>query len=100
MAPSAILAEDADLPAVWIPSAEDVPTHDSTGYSIPDSYIGASRPVRILIIGFGAAGINLSKILGEADNNVEVICYEKNPEVGGTWFENRYFIHIFPPDIS
>jgi hypothetical protein len=88
MAPSAVTS-DIDLPKVWVPSADDVPKYDSTGYSIPDKLLGASRPIRVLVIGFGAAGINISKILGEADNAVEVICYEKNSEVGGTWFENK-----------
>jgi cation diffusion facilitator CzcD-associated flavoprotein CzcO len=45
-----------------------------------------------LIIGFGAAAINLVHILSQAspENNISVQCYEKNPEVGGTWYENRY----------
>lgn len=71
--------------------AENVPKADSTGYQIPDTYLGVRRPVRVLIIGFGAAAINLVHILGQnTKNNVTVQCYDKNPEVGGTWFENRY----------
>lgn len=72
--------------------AKVVPKQDATGYEIPDTYLGSSRPVKVLIIGFGAAAINLVHILGQnrIENNIVLQCYEKNPEVGGTWFENRY----------
>ncbi|KAI9375098.1 putative dimethylaniline monooxygenase [Aspergillus egyptiacus] len=59
---------------------------------IPDTYLGSRRPVRVLIIGFGAGGINLAHILSQTQekNNISFQCYDKNPEVGGTWYENRY----------
>ncbi|KAL4865169.1 hypothetical protein BDV12DRAFT_211233 [Aspergillus spectabilis] len=71
--------------------ATAVPTHDSTGYAIPPTPLGSRRPLRIIIIGFGAAGINLAHILShQTHKNTSIQCYDKNPEVGGTWFENRY----------
>jgi cation diffusion facilitator CzcD-associated flavoprotein CzcO len=43
-------------------------------------------------MGAGAAGIDfLHHASNElADLNIEVKCFEKNADVGGTWFENRY----------
>ncbi|KAL4937784.1 hypothetical protein BDV06DRAFT_232348 [Aspergillus oleicola] len=69
-----------------------VPTHDATGYEIPNTYLGSRRPIRVLIIGFGAGGINLAHILSQNQDQTDITfqCYDKNPEVGGTWYENRY----------
>ena len=47
----------------------------------------------IVLAGAGASGIDflhfardeLEKPLG-----IELVCYEKNADVGGTWLENRY----------
>ncbi|MEJ7931405.1 NAD(P)/FAD-dependent oxidoreductase [Ramlibacter sp. AN1015] len=43
---------------------------------------------RILIIGVGAAGLCAAMHLARAGIAFEIV--EKNPDVGGTWFENRY----------
>jgi cation diffusion facilitator CzcD-associated flavoprotein CzcO len=68
-------------------------SHESNGdqYVISDSHLGSRRATRVIVIGFGAAGINLAYVLGRSrpHNNVTVQCYDKNPEVGGTWYENR-----------
>ncbi|KAL2837716.1 putative dimethylaniline monooxygenase [Aspergillus pseudoustus] len=72
--------------------ATSVPGSDSTGYVIPDQHLGSLRPLRIIVIGFGAGGINLAHIFSQfpRHNNISIQCYDKNPEVGGTWYENRY----------
>jgi hypothetical protein len=70
----------ADTPTSWT---------DEGGYTIPERPLGTRRPIRILVIGFGASGINLSRVFGlPKDNNIEIQCYDKNPEIGGTWYEN------------
>ncbi|KAH8697526.1 flavin-binding monooxygenase [Talaromyces proteolyticus] len=64
------------------------------GYVVSNHMINEppERPFRIVVIGAGAAGIDFlhhaPKQLG--DLGVEIVCYEKNPDVGGTWYENRY----------
>lgn len=49
--------------------------------------------LRIVCLGAGYAGLMLAyRIKNEMklDNIIDLVIYEKNPEVGGTWYENRY----------
>jgi cation diffusion facilitator CzcD-associated flavoprotein CzcO len=60
------------------------------GYSITEHPLGTLKKVKIICIGAGAATINFCH---EADlqlKNFEIVAYDKNPEIGGTWYENRY----------
>jgi len=43
---------------------------------------------KVLVIGAGMSGLLSAKRLKDAGINFEVV--EKNPDVGGTWFENTY----------
>lgn len=63
---------------------------NGVSYTIPDMYLGYRRPIRILVIGFGVSGINVARVLGQTikDSNIALQIYEKNAELGGTWFEN------------
>lgn len=45
--------------------------------------------MRVVAVGGGVSGINLAKFLPEQLNNVSLTVYEKNPELGGTWYENK-----------
>ena len=61
-------------------------------YAIREAPLHMPRPVRIVGIGAGASGINMIRTLRQtlAGLSFEHIVYEKNGDVGGTWFENRY----------
>ncbi|KAG6877424.1 hypothetical protein C0993_007592 [Termitomyces sp. T159_Od127] len=48
------------------------------------------RPMKIICIGAGASGLLLAYKLQRSFNNFELVLYEKNEVVSGTWFENRY----------
>ena len=50
--------------------------------------MGSKKRMKIIVLGAGASGINFAKISQEKLQNVEVTCYEKNNDVGGTWLEN------------
>ena len=41
-------------------------------------------------MGAGASSLNFFKKAEEEMQNLEIVCYEKNKDVGGTWLENRY----------
>ncbi|KAI1855661.1 hypothetical protein JX266_000526 [Neoarthrinium moseri] len=48
------------------------------------------RFVRIICIGAGASGICLAYKLNRSFTKFSLTVYEKNPGIGGTWYENRY----------
>lgn len=50
------------------------------------------RKLRVAAIGAGFANLNLAykhKYVGD-NEYMDLVIYEKNPEIGGTWFENKY----------
>ncbi|KAE8332644.1 hypothetical protein BDV39DRAFT_188764 [Aspergillus sergii] len=52
--------------------------------------INTNRRIRVIIIGAGASGLLMAYKLQRNFDNVEFQIYEKNPDIGGTWYENRY----------
>ncbi|KAJ5964122.1 uncharacterized protein N7479_003998 [Penicillium vulpinum] len=63
---------------------------DERGYSILERPHGTLRPFRIIHVGAGASGIIFSKFMENYSKNISLQIYEKNPDIGGTWLENRY----------
>jgi hypothetical protein len=59
------------------------------GYSIREEPMGVLKPMRLVVLGAGASGINFAWMAQEKLQSVEVVCYDKNPQVGGTWYENK-----------
>ena len=52
--------------------------------------INEERDLKIICIGAGASGLLLAYKLQRSFERFELVVYEKNPEVAGTWYENRY----------
>jgi hypothetical protein len=52
--------------------------------------IHAERHMNIICVGAGASGLLMAYKLQKHFTNFALTVYEKNPEVSGTWFENRY----------
>jgi len=48
------------------------------------------RPLKVRVIGAGFSGIYLGIRIPQRLRNVDLVIYEKNEGVGGTWWENRY----------
>lgn len=63
----------------------------SEHYQIPDVILGAPsvRKIRILSVGAGISGILNAYLIQKELENIEHVIYEKNPDIGGTWLENR-----------
>ncbi|GAA92926.1 dimethylaniline monooxygenase [Aspergillus luchuensis] len=59
-------------------------------YEIIDEPSRSRRKIRIIVIGAGASALNFAHDIDQSTLDIELVLYEKNPEVGGTWFENRY----------
>lgn len=94
--PSAIDPEKNLIDTVQTLEFETLPerygwqTENGRGYRIKEQLCGTERPLRVVAVGAGAAGICLAKYLPEQLHNVTLSIYDKNPELGGTWYENRF----------
>ncbi|PLB40928.1 flavin-containing monooxygenase [Aspergillus candidus] len=66
------------------------PDGDEPSYTVCERPLGAPRPIRIVCIGAGASGLNLIRSARQGLTDFEIVVYEKNTKIGGTWFENRY----------
>jgi hypothetical protein len=71
------------------PVDQGVNGSDGERYTIGDHPLGEVRPLRVICIGAGVTGLNLAYMLPKHIQNVEYVMYDKNPAIGGTWFENR-----------
>lgn len=58
-------------------------------YVIEEHPINEPRPLRIVVVGAGASGLCFTYAAQKHLRNVEVVLYEKNPSIGGTWYENK-----------
>jgi hypothetical protein len=63
---------------------------DMHGYTIKEQPLGTLRPIKVIIIGAGVSGINLARTLKQKTIHVEHVIYDKNSDLGGTWYENCY----------
>ena len=52
--------------------------------------VDEARPLRVVCMGAGISGILATIRLPQRIPNIDLQVYEKNAEIGGTWFENRY----------
>jgi 4-hydroxyacetophenone monooxygenase len=86
------LAVGAELPEaerdIWLEQTALDPW--ARGVTWPKAPPPAERlaEFRVGVIGTGLSGLNAAVHLKRA--GIPYIAFEKNPEVGGTWFENRY----------
>ncbi|PWN90695.1 cyclohexanone monooxygenase [Acaromyces ingoldii] len=55
-----------------------------------DFGIDTPRPMRVIVIGCGVSGIYAGIRLPRSIPNLSLTIFEKNADIGGTWFENRY----------
>jgi len=60
------------------------------GYKITEQPLHTLRPLRMIIIGAGASGLQIAYKAERQLENVSFQIYEKNNDIGGTWLENRY----------
>lgn len=69
---------------------EPAPLEDEHGYRIREQPMGTKRKIKVILMGAGASSLNFFKKAEEEMTDLEIICYEKNHDIGGTWLENRY----------
>lgn len=69
---------------------QPAPETDSAGYRIKEQPYGTKRKLKIVVMGAGASALNFFKKAEEEMEHLDIVCYEKNHDIGGTWLENRY----------
>jgi hypothetical protein len=57
---------------------------------ISERAVDQARPLKVIYIGAGISGILAAIKFRQAVPDLDLTIYEKNTELGGTWFENRY----------
>lgn len=57
---------------------------------ISERSIDEPRPLKVIYIGAGVSGIDAAIQFPKFVPNIELAIYDKNADIGGTWFENRY----------
>ncbi len=63
---------------------------NGTTYRIKSQWHSARKQMRVIHVGAGAAGLCMAYKMKHYMKDFDLTCYEKNDEVGGTWYENRY----------
>ncbi|KAK8119659.1 uncharacterized protein PG998_004285 [Apiospora kogelbergensis] len=65
-------------------------THSFRSLELEQRYIDEPRKLRVVVVGAGLSGVIAGVLLPAKVPNLELTILEKNPDVGGTWFENKY----------
>lgn len=55
---------------------------------LEDLPIDHDRPIKVICIGAGFSGILTAIRFPQRIPNLELVIYEKNDDIGGTWYEN------------
>ncbi|KAK7906038.1 hypothetical protein LTR67_000763 [Exophiala xenobiotica] len=64
---------------------------DEVAYALSQISLFTPRPIKIIAIGAGFGGLEIAHAVESgALPGAELIIYEKDAGIGGTWFENRY----------
>lgn len=72
-----------------VPSPKESPPA-SKPWIVEDRSVDQVRPLRVVIMGAGISGIVACIRFAQRIPEIDLCVYEKNADVGGTWFENRY----------
>ena len=82
-----------DIPAVNLLDKATTSHYETVKtYKHSSHPLKTARPIRIIVVGAGLSGIAAVKLFKETfpNGDVELVLYEKNTDVTGTWLENRY----------
>ncbi|KAI1858746.1 uncharacterized protein JN550_012496 [Neoarthrinium moseri] len=87
---SALVAE-----LVGTPTKNSQPAAAPWKYSLPeislvDRHVDEPRKLKVAVIGAGLAGVIAGVLLPAKVPGIELTIFDKNADVGGTWFENVY----------
>jgi hypothetical protein len=73
-----------------IPPASILKVEQKQPYTVLEEPNRVGEKIKVITIGAGASALNFAHDIDTNSLDIELTMYEKNPEIGGTWFENRY----------
>ena len=65
-------------------------TNGDAAYSIDPHWHSDPGELRVICVGAGATGLLMAYKMKKLFPKYELVVYDKNPCVAGTWYENRY----------
>lgn len=77
-------------PSLGSPNKQTPVMPSGLGHARMAQPIHSERPMKIICIGAGASGLLFAYKLQRSFEKFDLTVYEKNKDIGGTWFENRY----------
>ncbi|RYN34902.1 putative sterigmatocystin biosynthesis monooxygenase [Alternaria arborescens] len=86
---SAIPNLPIDTPGIHTNGGANGVAADSS-FKLNDAPVENLRRLKVVVIGAGYSGIYCGIRIPERLRNIDLVIYEKNAGVGGTWYENRY----------
>jgi hypothetical protein len=60
------------------------------GFRVEEHWHSDPGDLRVICVGAGAAGLLVAYKMKKLFSKYELVVYDKNPSVAGTWYENRY----------
>ncbi|KAH8804872.1 cyclohexanone monooxygenase [Xylogone sp. PMI_703] len=71
---------------------EGYKNRDDLAYYMSQVPFKSARPLKVIVAGCGISGLSFAHEVHDGGKlqNIDLVIYEKNPGVGGTWHENRY----------
>ena len=65
-------------------------TNGDTAFHVESHWHSDPNDLRVICVGAGAAGLLMAYKMKKMFSKYELVVYDKNPSVAGTWYENRY----------
>ncbi|KAH6676226.1 hypothetical protein B0J14DRAFT_350711 [Halenospora varia] len=82
--------ESAHVPSENATNATRISLPDSSKFEFEDHPIDVTPPLKVAVIGAGLSGITAGVLLPAKVPGIALTIFEKNGDVGGTWYENTY----------
>jgi hypothetical protein len=79
------------LPPSQIPTSPPASiSKEEQTYTVLEEPNRIGKKTKVITIGAGASALNFAHDIDTNSLDIDLTIYEKNPEIGGTWYENRY----------